>query len=339
MTGYRLSTMPRKGRSKRQQEPVDSDSDLDRSLYQPLAGEGGAGGGQSDGAVSWAGRGACIIVVVIFAGVAAIASVTWGIIPDHHRTNVYACRKTHLYPSRLACPDSSECRRRRPFLSKDTRFHRVDVGWNYPLLGIHNAHQVEAMKDSEVARLFNLPPRVVRTFLYIEDRLENSVSTRLRDIHQVREKLPRDIRVPIAHLCCLTKEEMEKTGPAVKAWTESRNFSTHLDFTHVECWQESPYNVENSLIADLTTRKHLFQLNHELSQWLVRGNVPVIVRREEQLRFRIPLVGFYTRNSKNSIRPMLRSIADSVADVNRAFELNMQINKDPSVAYGDEMTM
>lgn len=332
--------MPRKGRSKRQQEPVDSDSDLDRSLYQPLAGEGNSiDEGPIDGAGTWASRGACIIVVVLFAGVAAIASVTWGIIPDHHRTNVYACRKTHLYPSRLACPTTSECRHRRPFLSKKTQFHRVDVGWNFPLLGIHNVHRVEAMEDEKVAKLFRLPPRVVRTFLYIEDRLENSVSTRLRDIHQVREKLPKDIRVPISHLCCLTKEEMMRTGPAVKAWTESRNFSTHLDFTHVECWQESSFNVENSLIADLTSQRHLLELNHELSQWLVRANVPVIVRRVEQLKFRIPLVGFYTRYSKNSIRPMLRSIADSVADVNRAFELNMQIERDPTVAYGNEMTL
>lgn len=316
---------------------IDSDSDLDRSLYQPLTdGERFLG---ADGDTS-SGTRTAVIVAVIVAGIVAIASVWWSGIPDHHRSSFYACRKTHLYPSELACPSTTECRRRRPYLPKNTDFHRVDVGWDYPLLGYHNAHRVGEMTDNKIRHLFNVAPRVIKTFLFIEDHLESSVSAHLRDVHQVREKLPRDIRVPIAHLCCLTKSEMLKTKPAVEEWTMNRkNFSLHLDFTHVECWQETDSNVENSLVGGPDTQKHLYDLNLELARKLVVSGVPIYVRRTEQMKFRIPLVGFYTRSKSKSIRPLLRGIADSVQDVNRLFQLNMHITKEPTVAYGKEMTI
>lgn len=329
--------MPRKQRVPRAPEPVDSDSDLDRSLYQPLTepGEGGVNGSS----LTWAGKRACVIVAVIVTGIIAAAVVTWQVTPVHNRANVYACRQTYLWPSELGCPATSECRSRRPELSNTTDFHRADIGWDYPLLGYHNAHRVEAMSQEDVWDIFRLPARIVTTYLFLEDRLERSVSVHLRDKHQVREKLPKDIFVPIAHICCLTKEELSRVKPAVHKWTSGRNFSTHLDFTHVECWQESETNVENSLVADLTSQKHLHKLNKELTTQLLRHNVPIIIRRPEQMKYRIPLVGFYTRHAVTSIRPMLAPIAAAIDDVNRAFELNMQITDKPTVAYGKEMNI
>jgi len=316
-------------------EIIDSDSDLDRSLYQPLTDGERFLVSDSD---RWSGRRASIIVAVIVFGIVALASVMWSGIPDHHRTSFYACRKTHLYPSELACPSTTECRKRRPYLPTNTEFHRVDVGWDFPLLGYHNSHRVGEMPDNKIRHFFKVAPRVIKTFLFIEDHLETSVSAHLRDVHQVRENLPKDIRIPIAHLCCLTKKEMQQTKPAVERWTAQRktNFSLHLDFTHVECWQESDSNVENSLVGGPDTQKHLWDLNLDLNRFLVVSNVPVYVRRTEQMKFRIPLVGFYTRSGK-SIRPLLQGIADSVQDVNRLFELNIHITKNPTVAYGKEM--
>eukprot|EP00171_Calliarthron_tuberculosum_P015529 IDg15529t1 len=167
---------------------MDSDSDLDRSVYQPLA--DGEGYVATASQPRWRSSVAAVVFVL---GIATSATVVWNVMPESVRTRQYTCKRTHLYPSTRGCPSMAICRTKRPDLPVNAKMHRADVGWRFPLM------QSPDGTNKTIAP--GLPVRVTNTFTRLENRLKREVSTRARTAHA---RVQRDITVPLAHFCCLT---------------------------------------------------------------------------------------------------------------------------------------
>lgn len=229
---------------------------------------------------------------------------------------------------------AKECFAMRRGLANHTQLHRIDVGWRFALHGIHDVATVDAQYN--LNSLVGLPTRVVRVFIGLEDRLEHAISIRTRDTHNVRERLRRDISLPLAHLCCLTATELVRTRVAVDNWVKQVKFKLPLELTHVSCWREQHDAVRNGIIVDNTSQLRLLRLNHALTTAVVAAGVPIFIDRSQQMRFHIPLIAFYTKNN-NSIEPLLDDMSRGITDINRNIDINLHIDTAPHVWEADEL--
>lgn len=301
-------------------EDMDYDSDLDQSVYQPLA--EGEGYVSTQSKPKWC---SIMVAVAFVLGIATTASIAWIEMPESVRAQKHTCKRTEIYPSTSGCPPAAACRRSRLGLQPSARLSRAEVGWRFALPAENEAEVVDGM-----------PHRIHQAFMKLEDRLQRDVSALAHDAHVVHTHEQREITVPLAHFCCLSDAELPHLRAAVNSWVTRRTFDVRLELTHAECWRERHDAVRNALVGDNTSQLHLQRLNEALTAAVHDAGVRIHVSHAEQMKFHVPLTGFHSAGN-SSIEPLLDGISRSIDDINRNIDLNLHITKKPSVWDASEL--
>lgn len=162
---------------------------------------------------------------------------------------------------------------------------------------------------------FQCNEALVHNFVEASDWLEReTLLLPPRQSQRLVTQKQRRIHVSLAYLCCLTKEEIQWAHQIALEWVMRRQpFHWSLRFDHVECVQVRPDAAGVLLVGDRETQQQLLRLNHELRDALEAAGVPVVVSREEQMRFHASLMGFVTENATSGIEssPYVVSMDDS----------------------------
>lgn len=229
------------------------------------------------------------------------------------------CARTKFYPYKTGCPTSGRCEKLRPNVTKGTEFLRVAVGWRVgALYGLHD-HERVFMQAAERLRkrLPGVEPDVIRNYVQLEDELE------MNGPKGIESRLQQYFQFELPGICCVTRSEMWQLRQAVKKFAFVHNTTFPVAFNEPKCYHERVNSVNNVILADRKTSDVLGRMYQQLIDGLMATDIPMVVKREEQLPFHINVLEFHGKRRK-SIAMHLRELAQLLRKKTENEDVNIE---------------